>query len=526
MRTPTLPPGGAAAAHPMADKLPRSSDLMAAIAAIEADAPVGEWTVGGVEIWPLVRVRWFFAEWARLYGSRSGADARRAGVLGTMAAGALNGRRARHDDPAGEDDRAPQRDLVLVSDGLSFARLGERWIERFCDPVMAKASANGVSSALWTPLHHRHRPRMTRSRWVQGPVDRANLIGAMRAKLAPPSCRLDGLDKALRTLSRRGLGIDPMESTRIVSDGARLLSVARLYGRWLRRSKPRLAFIVSYYGLEGMAFVLACRRLDIPVVDLQHGVQGEFHPAYAAWPKLPAGRSHLLLPDRFWVWSSWEASTISAWSAGTAHAPVVGGNPWLDVWRTDSEWPGVASARERALALKSRADGRPVVLVTLQFGFSPSAQLEPLASLLSAIDGRMVLWVRLHPAMLDSRSDVKRRMAAAGSAYEVDACTDLPLHALLPLVDAHCTHSSTTVIEAAQFGVRSAVTSAYGAELFEQLIDSGFVTVSTGDSGELADTLAGLVRRVAPHPTEAAEATTDSALQLLLATATANQETA
>ncbi len=498
---------------------------MAAIAAIEADTPVADWTVGGVEIWPLLRMRWFFAEWARLYGSRTGTSTRASGILRAMAAGMLASHHAKLEDPAGEDEPSPQRDLVLVSDGLSFARLGGRWVERFCDPVIASANAKGLSCALWTPLHHRHRPRATRSKWVQGPVDRANLVGALRSRLAPPRYRLDDVDRVLGSLTRLGLGIAPMQPSRIVSDGARLLSVAALYGRWLRRSRPRLALIVSYYSLEGMAFVLACRRLGIPVVDLQHGVQGEFHPAYAAWAAPSSGRSHQLLPDRFWVWSTWEASTIDAWAAGTDHAPVIGGNPWLDVWRSDSEWPGVATSRERAAALKTRAVGRPVVLVTLQFGLSPSEQLEPLASLLAAIGDRVVLWVRLHPAMLDRREEVRRRLAAAGGGFEIDECTDLPLHALLPNVDAHCTHSSTTVIEAAQFGVPSVVTSAYGAELFEQLVGSGLVTVHTGNSLELANVLSGLVRGATSHRTDEIVGTTDNALQTLLASTTANQVT-
>ena len=48
----------------------RSSDLMQALAEIEGTVPVDEWTVGGIAIWPLLRIRWFFAEWARERGHR------------------------------------------------------------------------------------------------------------------------------------------------------------------------------------------------------------------------------------------------------------------------------------------------------------------------------------------------------------------------------------------------------------------------------------------------------------------------
>ena len=56
----------------------------------------------------------------------------------------------------------------------------------------------------------------------------------------------------------------------------------------------------------------------------------------------------------------------------------------------------------------------------------------------------------------------------------------------------HLTHSSSTVIEAAQFGLQSVLTSPYGAELFGPLIASGMAQLQTGDVPVLASTLARL----------------------------------
>ena len=472
---------------------PRSSDLMAALAHLESAFAVASWRVDGLAVWPLLRLRWFFSEFARLYGAaierRPGDFARVAGIVraGRDAA------RSRREDSAGNDLRGGRRDLVFLSDGLSFAKLGDAWVERFCDPVIAAATKRGLTSALWTPLHTCHRPRATPSLWLQPAIDRANAFGALHAKLRPGEMALADHGRALAWLAAHGWSTAALERARIAADTRRLRFVARTFARRLAATAPRLAFVVSYYSLEGMAFVHACRGLDIPVVDLQHGVQGDLHPAYAAWPAPGAGGVHALVPDRFWVWSAWEERSIERWAAGTGHAAVVAGNPWLDVWREGSPWPGAAEAVAAARALRARSAGRPVVLVTLQFGLAPGEQIEPLRDLMRAAGDRLAFWVRLHPAMLERRDEVRARLTGV-APYELDACSDLPLHALLPVADVHLTHSSSTVIEAAQVGLASVLTTAYGAELFTPLIDAGVAHVRTGSAATVAETLARLAR--------------------------------
>ncbi len=433
-----------------------------------------------------------FVEWARHYTGADPASAAGVGMrqrLQQLMCGPAQARRADRSDGQAHDGGPAQRDIVFLSDGVSFARLGERWVERFCDPIFAQATRRGLSCALWTPTHHHRRPRFTPSRFIQPAVDRANVGGELKARLLPGPLDMPERAQVTAWLHAQGFSAGSLAISKVRSDAWRLRSIAHLHGRMLHRTRPRLAFVVGFYGIEGMAFVLACRRCGIPVVDIQHGVQGEMHPAYAAWPTPQQGATHALLPDRFWVWSAWEKEVIDRWARGTRHAAVVGGNPWMDVWQDASSWPGTDAALAAARALRQRAAGRPVVLVTLQYGLVDGERLTPLAALLREAGDRLAFWVRLHPAMLERREPIRTLLAAAG-ACELDAPTDLPLQALLPCADVHMTHSSSTVIEAAQFGLRSALTTGYGAELFGPLLASGLAQLETGDTPALASTLA------------------------------------
>ena len=478
---------------------------MAAQASIEARFPVLDWRVGAIPIWPLVRVRWMFAEWSRLYADPGSKAAWLSGLTRTknLFTGPLAAWRAAHadrvPDPAATLSRTAGHDIVLLSDGVSFSKLGEHWFERFCDPLIASARMRGLACALWTPGHNRRLPRATPSRFIQPAIDRANIRGALAARLNSPDLHLPELQDVRAFLASAGFESSSLHPAQIASDGKRLRALADLFGAMLRVEHPRLACIVGYYGIEGMAFVLAAHECNVPVVDLQHGVQGDMHPAYAAWPRPPSGR-HALLPSHFWVWSNWERDVIERWSRGTGHQAIVGGNPWMDLWMDGSAWPGVEDARTRAQVLKRVAGNRPVVLVTLQFGLSMAEQLAPLAQLVASAADRLAFWVRLHPVMLERRGEVSATLAARGATadmFVLDEPSDLPLQALLQQASVHLTHSSSAIIEAAQFGVRSVVTSKYGEELFAPLYEAGWAVTETGEADALANTLLRLSARSA-----------------------------
>jgi hypothetical protein len=121
-----------------------------------------------------------------------------------------------------------------------------------------------------------------------------------------------------------------------------VLRIKKLSAYWekkLSKVQPELVFIVTYYNYIGMSLNLACHRLGIHTIDIQHGVQGNYHVAYGRWYKVPSD-GYQLLPYYFWVWSQDEKDVINRWSSSInkKHIPIVGGNNWINMWK-DNENP-------------------------------------------------------------------------------------------------------------------------------------------------------------------------------------------
>jgi hypothetical protein len=90
---------------------------------------------------------------------------------------------------------------------------------------------------------------------------------------------------------------------------------------------------------------------------------------------------------------------------------------------------------------------------------------------LSVIQNEYNIYIRLHPNMLDQLNRHKKYFDSINFInYEIELTSSLPLYAILRNVDLHITAQSSTVIESAEFGLFSLITSEYGAALYESQI--------------------------------------------------------
>jgi glycosyltransferase involved in cell wall biosynthesis len=477
-----------------------SAQVLAAINELEAAFPVDAWRCGDVHLWPWYRVRLYIdAVNDMLEASPSMKPLPRLAHLAGRAARAI-GRvplaswRDRHGNATIERGTS----AVLLSDGMSFTRLGEGWYDRVMDPVMQGLVTRGHAALKLTPLAEAHVPRLEPSRFVQPRIDAIKLL-AKRPPMPIETPRL----AALRQAAATRFAVPAPDEAWLRVQAARLHALAGWFARALRASGAALAFVNTYYSLEGQAFVLAARRLNLRSIDLQHGMQGPQHAAYASWRRLPAA-GYSTLPDEFWVWSEEDADVIRAWSAGArAPRPRVTGNYWLDRWRDDQE-PMVATFLAEAAAQRGGCDKQ--VLVSLIWGVGESEEIDRLIEAARQCPRSVGWWWRLHPVESHRRAELAARLERSGlDGSRVGAATDLPLYALLRRADVVVSHSSTVIAEAAQFGIPSVVASDYGAALHEGLVREGIV-VHANEPAAIARAVLAAAGCAAQRPPSAAPA--------------------
>jgi hypothetical protein len=308
------------------------------------------------------------------------------------------------------------------------------------------------------------------ARWVAPWTVRAKVAAALASRTSRSRRHRDLVAAVVQAAHTADVPLPAVSAQRMQALAGAVLLLARRVERSLRREQVRAVFMVGFYDVSGYAFTLAAARAGIPSVDVQHGITGPYHPAYADWPA--SGAPWRLLPRWFWTWMPADADLISRWAPHGTHTAICGGHPFLDAWR-DGRLRLDVEQQAQLEALVARGGRAPAVLVTLQPHLMHEEALRPLLDAMR-LTPDTTWWLRLHPMALTDRAALETLLAARNlSRYDIDSSTHLPLPALLTRAAVHATHSSSAFVEAAAVGLPSIVWSSYGAELAEDDVRAG-----------------------------------------------------
>jgi hypothetical protein len=446
---------------------------------VEGRFPVSEWVIDGVHIWPLVRLELATdltnaSMYPALYHSlRSVSKARRLTTLFLReASGFLRYCYACLIDSS-KNAKPRRAEVVFLSDGISFSYLIDSWYERFCDPLISELEVHRIPFFLMTPSREYFTPRRTSSMFIQPSLDGIRAKSFLCSNKGFGEERVDGFQEVVDFIESKELRISLPHFRRIKNEFILVAKYAKFFEQILSEIKPQRAFVVSYYNIWGMAFNLACHNLGVFSVDIQHGLQGDLHWAYGRWNNVPE-TGYELLPRFFWVWSDLEAEAIRGWSSRVSewHRPTVGGNLFLDLWRS-SENEIVKYYDERIEKAKRNREHLIHILYTV--GYEENEKLATVFNTMKQTESLCYWWLRVHPGKVREKDVFKKLVVENGiSNGEVDLATDLPLYALLRQMDLHLTFYSSSVLEAKDLGVPSVVAGDYGKELFSDQISSGW----------------------------------------------------
>lgn len=447
--------------NPTANSNPELSatSIAATILAIERNLVLSRdyWTVGDLHLWPLYRMELY----RRMFLDPIGAAAAQKvphlyPALQACAASSGNAN--------------AKANIWIVSDGASYVQLGELYYDRFCGPIHAALAALGQNSVIIDRASEIALTTQEPTRWWTPLTVRAKTIGGLRAKLAPDQ-RHDRINAELQAAAKvEGVTLPNLGKRRLDAKARAVLWLAKRLEKRLKSERVSLLFTVCFYDVAGFAYLLASKRAGTVTVDIQHGVTGPHHLAYANWNPLCS----TLLPTFYWSWSEADAQVVRDWAQldeNPKHFAAVGGHPFINAWQSRAIELPESTSKEITNLLRSSE--KPRVLVTLQPGLLSKGTLRPLLEALS-IETHIFWWIRLHPTDLDQAQNIAQLLRELQAHnWESVLATKLPLPALLMNADAHVTHSSSTVIEAGFFGVPSIVWSRYGSDLFQSQIANG-----------------------------------------------------
>jgi hypothetical protein len=237
-----------------------------------------------------------------------------------------------------------------------------------------------------------------------------------------------------------------------------ILFRADRYGTWLKGMKPRIVFVDCWYTSEVLPVIIAARRLNIPVVDLQHGIQGASHFGYAAWPEL---KDSPLIPDTFWFWGERDRRVFVDASNGLRHLArgIVGGSIELNDVRKQ------AGGEEKAEV----ADAAPhSVLISEQKGIDVNAVLVPAIR----ATAESVQWlIRPHPGQPES--GLRAALGPEASRVTFISPGLETVFESLARADVHVTGFSSMALEAMAMGRMTLLCHEAGREIFGDFLERG-----------------------------------------------------
>lgn len=349
------------------------------------------------------------------------------------------------------------KSILLVSDGISYVDYLDKSYDRFCDPLIEILEEKSKSWSKWDLTGSLSSNDFY---FVAKKVNSFLDFITMKSKIS--KYKIDSNQeiqiKELIDYINDSTNLIRLDLKNILDKIHCIVLMVDWYKKILVRSDTKIVLLVSYYSDRGMALIKACKDLGIKTADIQHGIQGNLHAAYGNWLNNEA-TDYNTIPDSFLVWSEFEKENIKN--------SIVIGNVFESMWYGKNK---MIDHYDKIVTSYSSKLGSPNnILFTLQYGIKYDNSV---FELLHRTQNEFNWLIRFHPVMEndDKSNFIKNLKLFNVNNYEIDQSTSLPLYAIIRNVGLHVTHSSSTVLEAANFKVSSLIIDPFGAEYFENVL--------------------------------------------------------
>ena len=474
------------------------SEVFKYVSYLEEKYPVAEWIIDDVAIWPLVRIVLFrdILSQVNAMENLSSADQKKMFWLRFKQATSSVYKYpvAYFRDFKKNRDVDKNTQVLLINNGASYNKMRGEWFERFCDPIADALLEFNISSLRFDMSAAYLTPRYSGSKFVQIYIDTAIFKSLLLGKSANKyQVKLDKYSDFLQEIRDLKYKLFIPEVDYLKKRVFKIRHIQKYFEKKIKQGNIKAGLKVCYYSDDGMAFNLACKKHNIPSIDIQHGVQGNFHIAYGNWSTVPKG-GYDLLPSHFWCWTQTDAQLIRSWAdkAGGQHQSFVGGHPFLSIWTEGHPLFKYFTETLLAKAIPSQ----PLMLVTLSTGVSTEKHIGNLLSVVEKTQDQYNWYIRLHPFMSDEEKADIRKMLEGNNIhiYNMKEASESPLPVVLKHTDIHITYCSSVTLEASINQIPTILTDNYGATVFRNQVDDKLMIVALNEE-DIARSISTLLSR-------------------------------
>jgi len=339
------------------------------------------------------------------------------------------------------------KDILIVGSQRRLLQNDGLWWDIITDPFVNSLKHSYVMLENSMALEH-NEPAKTRNLKYFDFIDfLAHIKQKITGKnLAFTEAELTSISE-IREEVRRRFDVDINLQHTISMTLSRNKTLFPLYVRMLKRIRPKIVLVVCSYGKE--TFIEACRHVDIPVAELQHGVISFYHPGYS----YPGDRKKTSFPDFLLTWGSYWQNAANYPIDDSQIISV--GYPFIE-----AEKSKYSTEKEKKIIFLSQ--GRIGDIIS-KFAVELSKKKTHDYSLI----------YKLHPLEID---DWKTRYPWLIDAdIEVIDTNETTLYQLFAESTVQVGVFSTAIYEGLSFGLRTFLIDAPGVEYLDHLIETGVV---------------------------------------------------
>ena len=424
------------------------SHLISTLKKIDEFGPVDQLIYKNQYFWPLLKVKIYFDNWT-LYNQAPSSTRTKPRLIVRMFNSLKYGMQFLLADF--KNMQLPQKcDILFFADPFNRRVITQgKKFEIYLDAIAKKMDHLGHKTLIVerNAINQYHIPRYSKS--IPQFVLQIFFAPYLLKKIGLSTEFQAALNQIKSELKMAGLSTAAIEDVQLRRSISIFELHFNLYCFLLRLCKPKYVVLTEWYSIISISLILACKKLQIKSVEVQHGVQSDAHIAYGNFMKKVSPKYTLAFPDIFWVWTQADKENIERFFSKYNCRAFVGGNLFLqDVVRSELILEG-----EEQLQFLHGQD-KKICIVTLQ----PTYELHPLILKFIELNHHSYFFlIRLHPIMMGQFEVYYEKIKSLfpDLSFEMDLSTKLPLILLLKHSDLHITFNSSAVLEAEKLLVPS-----------------------------------------------------------------------